>query len=181
MRDSGIIALVVVSATIVVIGFINLSSDARWFGFPLTAVLGYGISMTMVTIAGRIVPLSLPRWYMRLKPSGRGQPVYPRFGIDLFRKMLVTTGIDTCNRLVRFSGRPGALRDLARGMCKAETYHVVSFLVVLLATGYTIARGWYLVASWFALINVFANVYPIALQRHNRARVQVLLDRLRVP
>lgn len=179
MRDGMIVAVVVVSTAIVVIGFLDLVSDARWFRFPLSAILAYGLSMTMVAIASRILPLSLPHWYIGLRPSERSQHVYARFGIDLFRRMLVATGIDACNRLVRFSGRPGALPDLARGMRKAETRHVISFLVVLLAIVYTVARSWYLVTGWLALINVFANVYPIALQRHNRTRVQITLDRLR--
>ena len=179
MRDHMIVAVVVMSSAVVVIGFLDLVSDARWFRFPLSAILAYGLSMTLVAIASRIVSLSLPHWYIGLRPSERSQPVYARFGIDLFRRMLATTGIDACNRLVRFSGRPGALRDLARGMRKAETRHAISFLVILFAIIYSIAKSWYLVAGWLALINVLANVYPIALQRHNRTRVQAILDRFR--
>jgi hypothetical protein len=69
MRDSMIIAVVVVSTAIAVIGFLDLVSGTRWFRFPLSAILAHGLSMTMVAIASRILTLSLPHWYIRLRPS----------------------------------------------------------------------------------------------------------------
>jgi hypothetical protein len=62
-------------------------------------------------------------------------------------------------------------------MRQAEANHVISFLVLLLTLIYALTRNWYAVAGWLAAVNVIANVYPVMLQRHNRARVEPLLER----
>ena len=38
---------------------------------------------------------------------------------------------------------------------------------------------WWALAGWLLLTNVVANVYPIMLQRHNRARLLPVLEKLR--
>jgi hypothetical protein len=171
--------LVITTTTVVVVAFLHFVSDTPWFRYPLPAILAYGIAMTAAVIMRRIAPLSLPESHFRLKPFEDEGRLYVRAGIQTFRNLLVVTRIDACNRLVRFSGHRTGLQDLARGTRQAEAEHLVSFLVVLLAFVYTFTRGWFEVAFWLAVVNVLANVYPVMLQRHNRARIEAVLRRPR--
>jgi Glycosyl-4,4'-diaponeurosporenoate acyltransferase len=169
--------MVIALTTVVVAVFLSFVTDAPWFRFPLTAILAYGIAMAMIYMLRQIAPLSLPQSYFRVRRFENGGRLYLRFGIRIFRKLLVVARIDACNWLVRFSGRRSGLQNFAKGVRQAETDHLIAFLVVLLVFNYAFARGWYEVAGWLALVNVFANVYPVMLQRYNRARIESLLNR----
>ena len=132
--------------------------------------------MLLILIARRITHPSLPYWYWRIRVFEDEGCLYSRLGIGAFRKLLVLLGFDVCNWQVRFSGRRSGLRNLSQGMRQAEINHVISFLVLLLTFIYALARNWYAVAGWLAAVNVIANIYPVMLQRHNRARVEPLLE-----
>ena len=45
-------------------------------------------------------------------------------------------------------------------------------------TVYAATKDWWAFVAWLLLANVVANVYPIMLQRLNRARLRPVLDRL---
>jgi len=168
--------LVIASTTVVVAKFLVFVSDTVWFQFPLGAVLAYGASMLLILIARQITHLSLPYWYWKIRVFEDEGCLYSKFGIGTFKKLLVLLGFDLCNLHVRFSGRRSGLRSLSQGVRQAETNHVISFLVLLLTFIYALTRNWYGVAGWLAAVNVIANVYPVMLQRHNRARVEPLLE-----
>lgn len=168
--------LVIASTTVVVATFLVFVSDTVWFRFPLGAVLAYGISMLLILIARRVTHASLPYRYWRIRVFEDEGRLYSKLGIGVFKKLLVLLGIDVCNLHVRFSGRRSGLRNLSQGLRQAETNHVISLLVLLLTLIYALTRNWYAVAGWLAAVNVIANVYPVMLQRHNRARVEPLLE-----
>lgn len=167
--------LVIASTTVVVTEFLVFVSDTAWFHFPLTAVLAYGASMLLMLIAQHIAHVSLPHWYWRIRAFEDEGCLYSRFGVGRFKKLLVLLGFDVCNWHVRFSGRRSGLGNLSQGIRQAEIAHVTSFLVLLLTLVYALARNWYEVAGWLAAVNVVANIYPVMLQRRNRARVEPLL------
>ena len=169
--------LVIASTAIVVATFLVFVSDTAWFPFPLGAVLAYATSMLLILIARHIAPLSLPYWYWKIRFFEDEGRLYSRFGVGTFKKLLVLLGFDFCNLHVRFSGRRSGLRNLSQGMRQAEINHVISFLVLLLTLFYALARNWYGVARWLTAVNVIANVYPVMLQRHNRSRLEPLLER----
>jgi hypothetical protein len=56
-------------------------------------------------------------------------------------------------------------------MRKAETGHVVIFLIMLLLASYPVFRGWLDAAGWMILFNILINGYPIMLQRYNRFKL----------
>jgi thiosulfate reductase cytochrome b subunit len=62
-------------------------------------------------------------------------------------------------------------------MCKSETGHLAIGLVVDLMAGYALLRGWWDAAGWLLLFNILINVYPVMLQRYNRARLQPLFEK----
>jgi hypothetical protein len=85
-------------------------------------------------------------------------------------------------RLLNFSARlshgRGGLRGLERGIREAETDHAIALLVLVAITIYAAMNAWWALAGWLLLTNVVANVYPIMLQRHNRARLLPVLEKL---
>ena len=49
---------------------------------------------------------------------------------------------------------------------------------MVVITIYAATKAWWALASWLLLANVVANVYPLMLQRHNRARLLPVLEQL---
>ncbi|WP_141100617.1 glycosyl-4,4'-diaponeurosporenoate acyltransferase CrtO family protein [Roseateles aquatilis] len=110
-----------------------------------------------------------------------GRSVYRYLGIDFFKKHLLLTDLI----LFRARGKPqfdlnagGRQKELERlewQTRRDESIHLAFMGVVAaiaLAKGDDLSAG-----QWIGifLINLYANVYPIFLQRHNRIRLLKLL------
>lgn len=149
------------------------------FHHPGGAVLVYGLSMTLVWLVRQVVPFAFPPGYYRPRPVEIDGSLYRRLGVLRFRWLLFKTHIELLNVSARLShGRLGLLR-LERGVRDAETDHALALLVMVVITMYAALHAWWVLAGWLLLANVVANVYPIMLQRHTRARLLPILDRLR--
>ena len=68
-----------------------------------------------------------------------------------------------------------ALRNLDSEMRKAETGHMLIFLVMLFFIVYALFNGWFDAVGWILLFNIIINGYPIMLQRYNRIKLQELI------
>jgi glycosyl-4,4'-diaponeurosporenoate acyltransferase len=114
-----------------------------------------------------------------------GKSVYSYLGIKFFKRHLLLTD------LILFRARGKSQLDLSSREMEAElerlawqtrrdeTIHVACMIViaaVALAKGHALSP-----AQWAGLfaINLYANLYPIFLQRHNRMRLIKLLARLK--
>src|SRR5262249_41043346 len=60
---------------------------------------------------------------------------------------------------------------------RSEQGHLVWMSVTVPAMLYALLSGWATLAGWLFLGNLLINVYPIMVQRYNRARIQRCLDR----
>jgi hypothetical protein len=67
-----------------------------------------------------------------------------------------------------------APHDFDTAMIAAETTHSITFTIVIVLAIVFALRGPVALALFLTLWNVLFNVYPIALQRHNRARLRQL-------
>jgi len=61
-------------------------------------------------------------------------------------------------------------------MRKAESGHVIIFMLMLAFIAYALLSGWFDAAGWMLLFNVIINGYPIMLQRYNRIKLQELIQ-----
>ena len=148
------------------------------FGNPGGAVLVYGLSMVLVWLTRHVVPFALPPRYYRPRPVENDGRLYRRLGVVAFKWLLFKSRIELLNGSARLSrGRTG-LHRLERGIREAETDHAIALLVMLVITIYAGVNAWWALAGWLLLANVVANVYPIMLQRHNRARLLPVLAAL---
>jgi hypothetical protein len=173
--------LAVVAATGVVIAVVDACSRTAVFPMfrnPGGAVFVYALSMTMIWLMRRLVPFALPHRYHRLRPFEIDGRLYRDLGIARFNWLLLKSGIDILNSSARLLHGRAGLVGLERGIRDAETDHAFALLVMVVVTLYAAVNAWWALTSWLLLANVVANVYPIMLQRHNRARLLPVLRRL---
>jgi thiosulfate reductase cytochrome b subunit len=95
-----------------------------------------------------------------------------------FKALLFKSRMELLNFSARLSHGRRGLHGLERGIREAETDHAIALLVMVVITIHTAMNAWWALASWLLLANVVANVYPIMLQRHNRARLRPVLQKL---
>ncbi len=170
--------IAVTGAAIAVVDACSHTTIFRIFPYPGGAVLIYGLSMTLVWLMRHVVPFVLPPGYYRLRPFEIDSRLYRRLGVVRFKWLLFKSRVELLNFSARLShGRTG-LHDLERGITEAETDHAIALLVMVLITIDAAVNAWWALASWLLLVNVVANVYPIMLQRHNRARLLPVLEKL---
>jgi hypothetical protein len=173
--------LAVVAATGVVIAVVDTCSRTGVFPIfrnPGGAVLVYALSMTLVWLVRQLVPFALPHRYHRLRPFEIDGRVYRDLGIVTFKWLLFKSGVEHLNFSARLSHGRSGLVGLERGIRVAETDHALALLVMVVVTLYAAVNAWWALTGWLLLANVVANVYPIMLQRHNRARLLPVLRRL---
>lgn len=182
MLNATRLILVVTATAGVVIAVVDVCSQTTIFPafrYPAGAVFVYGLSMTLVWLTRHVVALELPRQYYRLRPVESNGRLYRSFGVGAFKWLLLKSGLDALNFSVRLSHARTGLPALARGIREAETDHAIALLVMVVVTLYAATRGWWAFTSWLVLTNLVANIYPIMLQRLNRARLQPVLAKLR--
>ena len=135
--------------------------------------------MTLVWLMRHVVPFALPHRYYHLQSFEIDRRLYRRLGVVTFKWLLFKSRVELLNFSARLShGRTG-LCGLERGIREAETDHPIALLVMSVVTLHATLNAWWALAGWLLLTNVVANVYPIMLQRHNRARLLPVLERLR--
>ena len=125
-----------------------------------------------------MVPVALPARYHRLRPVETDNHLYRHLGVGAFKWLLFKSGLERLNVSARLSrGRTGLL-EFERGIRDAETDHTITFLVMVAVTLFAAMKGWWAFAGWLVLANLVANIYPIMLQRSNRARLLPVLTKL---
>jgi len=169
--------LLVVAATVAAILLILWTWDAFGFRSPASALLITWLAMAWIAVVGQAARLSFPPGYYRARPFEGDGRIYERLGVRLFKKLVRRGPLAIFSPTLRFPKertRAGLL-NLETEMQKAETGHVLIFVVVLLYTGYLLIRGWFDGAAWTLLCNVLINGYPIMLQRYNRIKLRELI------
>jgi hypothetical protein len=156
--------------------------DAYGFRSFTFALLSNCLIVSWVALAGQlvsfVVSFVLGSRYYRIRPFEQEGHLYEKVGTGFFQ-MLVGRGPWTIlNPTLRFSGRVAQLAGLEKEMRKAEGGHLLAFITVTLATVFAAVQGWLDAAGWLLLFNVPFNLYPVMLQRCNRARIQRILGRL---
>jgi hypothetical protein len=125
----------------------------------------------------------MPERYYRLRTFEHEGRSYEYLGVHWFKK-LVRHGPFTIfaptlrlqRKITELSGTE--LTRLEGEMCKTEAGHLAIGLIVILMAAYTAIRGWWDAAGWLLLFNIPLNIYPLLLQRYNRAKLQPLLEKV---
>ncbi|MBS1632444.1 MAG: hypothetical protein JST10_07715 [Bacteroidetes bacterium] len=110
-------------------------------------------------------------YYNEQKWERRGK-IYQRFGIDLFRKLLVWIGWEKLTKKSSPVERNAdALVNLLYQTKKSELGHLVILVIVLGFNVFVLFKFGFLKSLSLLVLNVILNLYPIFLQRYNRPRV----------
>ena len=152
--------------------------DAYGFRSFTSALLLNCLVVSWVALAGQFVSFVLGSRYYRIRPFEQEGRIYEKVGTGLFQVLVGRGPWTILNPTLRFSGKVAQLAGLEKEMRKAEGGHLLAFITVTLATVFAAVQGWLDAAGWLLLFNVPFNLYPVMLQRCNRARIQRVLGRL---
>ena len=168
-----------IAAAIAVAFLIAWSLDAFGFRSPIFAFLVNWLAMSWIAIAGQAIDFSFPVRYYDIKEFERTGQVYERLGIRLFKRLVRRGPLTIFSPTLRFPKDKNipALRHLDHRMRRAETGHVLIFVLMLLFISYALLKGWFDAVGWMLAFNVVINGYPIMLQRYNRIKLQELIQR----
>ena len=164
-------------ATIVALVLTVWSWDAFGFRSPVFAFLVNWLAMSWVALIGPLVQFSFAPGYYATQPFEHTGQVYERLGIRLFKRLVRRGPLAMFSPTLRFpkDKTVPALRILENEMRKAETGHVLIFVLMFVFVGYALLQGWFDTVAWLLLFNILINGYPIMLQRYNRIKLHELI------
>jgi hypothetical protein len=170
-------------ATAVLVYLVGWTAEAFGIHSPLFAFLANWLVMAWVAVIGQVWEFRMPERYYRLRTFEHEGRSYEYLGVHWFKK-LVRHGPFTIfaptlrlqRKITELSGTE--LTRLEGEMCKTEAGHLAIGLIVILMAAYTAIRGWWDAAGWLLLFNIPLNIYPLLLQRYNRAKLQPLLEKV---
>jgi hypothetical protein len=167
-------------AAVVAVLLILWLVDAFGVSSPLFAFLANWVAMSWVAFSGQFFQISFPPAYYAPRSFERAGRIYELLGIRLFKALVRRGPLAIFSPTLRFPEERTvpALRALESEMRKAETGHVLIFVLILVFVGYFLLRGSLDAAAWLLLFNIPINGYPIMLQRYNRIKLQELVDGL---
>jgi hypothetical protein len=154
------------------------SLDAFGFRSPVFAFLVNWLAMSWVAFVGQAIHFSFPSSYYDIKDfEGTGQ-IYERLGIRFFKVLVRRGPLAIFSPTLHFPKEKtvSTLRYLDNEMRKAETGHVLIFMLISVFILYALFRGWLDAVGWMLAFNIIINGYPIMLQRYNRIKLQELIQ-----
>jgi len=165
-----------VTATVAIVLVVGWSVHLFGFRSFISAVVVNWVVVCWIATASLILNFSLPSSYYETKSFEAGQ-LYERLGVRFCKKLLRRGPLRILSPKLRIPNPivVESLRELEYEMRRAETIHVVAFIVMMFVAGYGAVRGWLDALSWMLLFNVLLNIYPMMLQRHNRMKLQRLI------
>ncbi|HNP63248.1 MAG TPA: hypothetical protein PKH39_04890 [Woeseiaceae bacterium] len=137
--------------------------------------------------SGKPILSILSDWYFTSKPFElrRNGELYERLGARFYKKYVPTSG-DVITRFrkkkrlkIHQAGRRKALEEHEKQTRTWEWRHLVSAIILqawAIFAGFTIGAEHFWIST---MINLVVNIYPIIVQRFNRARIVLCLGRMR--
>jgi hypothetical protein len=156
------------------------AGTALWRGvgsYDFAVVFHFILMLPMVSIMLAVMPAFTSAWFVIRAWERDGKP-YERLGVNLFRKVTVWTGWEKLKKATRTAAPKPAknnLADLEYRTKQTEFAHLVVFFIVsAFALVVTFFQG-ISQCIWLLSLQIPLHVYPIILQRYNRARFQKVL------
>jgi len=169
--------LILPCATAILIAVVAWFAHAGGSGSWFLAFCAIWVVLMWVASLHLLIHLWLPEWYFHSRDFEKSGRIYELFGVLLLRKLVQRGPIHILAPAIQYSGVRESLRSLELEMRKAESIHQLAFLASLLLLTYALYNGWLDSAGWLLFFNTILNVYPVALQRYNRVRLERLLEK----
>jgi hypothetical protein len=151
----------------------------RLAGFR-SAVFAFNLHFLLMTGAVFVDKLWAPQLASsRFVVSDREVRLYRRLGVIGFMRTLRRIGWTAANRdPAVFDGTRRTISSYERATRHGENAHTWLFLIALGPVAWSIVNGWWDAVLWIGTMNVVFHLYPVMLQRTQRARLSALLVRL---
>jgi len=165
------------------VGVAVLVGASVWFLVRLLGMRSPAFAFTMHFLlmagAASIDYLLAPRLESpRFEVSARELRVYRRLGVVTFMRLLQRIGWQRAmSDPAIFDGTRRTLASYEQATRHGENAHAWLFVIALAPTAWALAHGWWDAALWISSMNVAFHLYPIMLQRTQRARLVALLGR----
>lgn len=118
--------------------------------------------------------------YYRIKSPKTLQNLSEKVGVPLFQKFLLATfWRDKKQRKNYFDGTKTGIKNWLIESKKSEFGHLIPFLILTGLSIWSVFSGNIQLAFLTQFMNVFANLYPVLLQRTHRARIQKFSERMK--
>lgn len=123
----------------------------------------------------------------KLLPSKYYEVLFPKqllkfselIGVPLFQKfLLLTFWRDKNHRKRYFDGTKTGIRNWIKESKSSEIGHLFPFIILLVLSIWSFFLGFWKIALINFALNIFANFYPVVLQRMHRARIKKIIDRI---
>jgi hypothetical protein len=148
---------------------------AYWQG-PHTFVFAWTLNfmlMMAVLSSTQTFPPRLTSTYYHAKSWEAEGKIYQWIGVDGFRKILVWIGWEKLNKASKpVKKNLDALKHLEHGTRQSEFGHLIIFAIVLAVACLVGVRYGFRQSLWLHGLNILLNIYPVAVQRYNRPRLQ---------
>lgn len=144
-------------------------------------LFAFELHFLLMAAASLIDPLLSPELDSpRFDVAPREIALYRRLGVLGFMRLLQRIGWTRALRDKKvFDGTRATLASYERATRHGENNHTWLFLLVLAPMGWAVMHGWWDAVLWMGSMNVVFHLYPILLQRTQRARLRGLLQRPR--
>ncbi|SHN09247.1 hypothetical protein SAMN04488057_106177 [Cyclobacterium lianum] len=144
--------------------------------FVFAWVLNFLLMTGVLAFTETFQPKLNMTWFDSKKWEADGK-IYKRFGVDLFRKLLVWVKWEKLTKAANpIKKDRETLTKLAYKTRQSEFGHAIIFIIVLIF-GIVVAFSYgFRQSVWLLLLNILLNLYPIALQRYNRPRLRGILS-----
>jgi hypothetical protein len=164
--------LVILLGTSVFVFAYNWTLNAFGFRSIFFAFLVNWLVMSWVAILGQVISFTFSPGYYQPKSFEHNGWIYERLGIQYFKQLVRRGPLTILSPSLRKGEGNDGVQKLFGEMQKAETAHVVIFVLMLLLICYALVRSWFDAAGWLMLFNILINGYPVMLQRYNRIKLQ---------
>ena len=147
---------------------------------PRSLVFAFNLHFVLMAAATGLDQIWRPRLAgPRFDVSAAEVRVYRRLGVIGFMRLLQRVGWTKAMRDPKvFDGTRGTLASYEQATRHGEHAHTWLFVVVLAPMLGAAVQGWWDAVLWLALMNVLFHLYPVMLQRTQRARLRALLRRM---
>jgi hypothetical protein len=167
------------TTTIAVVFLIAWSFYSFGFNSFASGFLVNWLAISWVAVIGQVIDFSFASGYYTVRPFERSAWIYECLGIRIFKRLMRWRAWSFLNPTLRLQKGKifSALQSLEKETRKAETGHLLVFIIILFFVGYAFAEGWLATAGWLLLFNILFNGYPVMLQRYNRQKLLRLIQK----
>lgn len=155
-----------------------ISSDPSEFSNIEVLIISFLLTLFITGIfafIGFAYPSSriLPDRYYEIKNPKVLNYISKVLGVKYFQFLLILAFWGRKNnRKKYFNGTKKGLKNFVFQTKQSEFGHSGAFVVIIISTFILLVQGYILLVIIITLINIFANLYPVILQRSHRMRIE---------